>query len=146
MSVQQFAASLNKWVKDLGPYLDQVVQHVAFECAENIIVGGEFAPGSPVDTGFFRANWIVSLDVMPAMDAVVAPVKGTKIDQVALANAEVVLLGAKAGRKLFIVNPVVYGPPLEFGHSKQAPEGMVRITAAAGQPIVDKVAREMLGR
>lgn len=32
------------------------------ECVEEIIVGGEFGPGTPVDTGFLRAMWWIDVN------------------------------------------------------------------------------------
>jgi hypothetical protein len=39
------------------------------------------------------------------------------------------------------VNNLPYAVPLEYGHSKQAPGGMVRITLARFQQIVDEAIR-----
>jgi hypothetical protein len=42
----------------------------------------------------------------------------------------------KAGDTAYITNSLPYAIPLEFGHSQQAPGGMVRITVARFQQIV----------
>ena len=46
-----------------------------------------------------------------------------------------------AGQVAFIVNNLPYAIPLEYGHSTQAPNGMVRITVERFQQIVDAAAR-----
>jgi hypothetical protein len=45
------------------------------------------------------------------------------------------------GQTAYIVNNLPYAAPLEYGHSKQAPGGMVRITLARFQQIVDEAIR-----
>jgi hypothetical protein len=39
------------------------------------------------------------------------------------------------------VNNLPYGIALEYGHSKQAPSGMIRVTLARFQQIVDEAIR-----
>lgn len=144
MSAAKFTADLNRWMDRLHGKLDRAVQNIGFSLAEEVIVGGAYSPGSPVDTGFFRANWITSIGSVPAVQALDRPT-GAKAGQFfADLNAiTLILIKARAGARIFIVNPTVYGPALEKGHSGQAPRGMVRITVAAGQHIVDDVVREM---
>ena len=48
---------------------------------------------------------------------------------------------AKFGATIYLVNNLPYAVRLEYGWSKQAPAGMVRITAAEFQSIVDDAAR-----
>lgn len=47
------------------------------------------------------------------------------------------------GRTFYLTNSLPYGPRLETGWSRQAPQGMVRLTQLEFQPTVDKVAREL---
>ncbi|MNJ81742.1 hypothetical protein D3C77_807050 [compost metagenome] len=46
------------------------------------------------------------------------------------------------GQTAFIVNNLPYAIPLEYGHSSQAPAGMVRVTLANFQRIVDEAIRK----
>lgn len=81
---------------------------------------------TPVDTGRARGNWQTSVGA-PRGESVLATSK---------AIAPVVASGSAALRDLepfgvtFIANNLVYIEPLENGHSKQAPEGMVAVTLA----------------
>ena len=85
--------------------------------------------------GRFRSNWQLSVDV-PA-----AGVLSLAAPDVAAAIAAhgAVLKGAKAGHIYYLVNNLPYAIPLENGHSKQAPIGMVGITVMEFQSIVNEV-------
>lgn len=140
-SLGEFTATLDQWGTQLEDYLDQLVQNVTFEIAENIIVGGEFAPGTPIDTGFARASWWISINEMggPHQPADNPGKTTTAVDPATLAAGT----QGKAGDLIWILTNTVYMPALEFGHSDQAPQGMIRLTLSAGQRIVDKVAQQM---
>jgi hypothetical protein len=86
--------------------------------------------------GRFRGNWLVSIG---------SPLIG-EIDRVdpsgndTIAAARAVLQSLVAGTPIFIVNNLPYGPRLEYeSWSKQAPAGMLRITVAEFQDIVQQV-------
>ena len=87
--------------------------------------------------GRFRGNWQFSVD---------APAEGV-LDQVdPSGNVTIAVLRTQvqsltAGQTAYIVNNLPYGIPLEYGHSKQAPGGMVRITLTRFQQIVDEAIR-----
>ncbi len=138
-----FTATLERFKQELAPYLGEVVQNMGFEVAENIIVGGEVAPGTPIDTGFARSSWTVGIN-QPG-EAILPPDNVEKrtypeggADMSAIATAA-------AGDEVYILNGASYIKGLEYGHSNQAPRGMVRLTLAAGQQLLDKVARKMTG-
>lgn len=136
-----FNASLDQWISQLKDYLDEVVRNVTFEIAENIIVGGEFAPGTPIDTGFARASWWIAVNDMGSPHQ--APDNPGKLLFAVAPSTLAAGAQAKAGDIIYILSNTLYMPVLEFGHSDQAPQGMIRLTLTAGQRIVDKVARQM---
>lgn len=82
--------------------------------------------------GRFRGNWQFSIG---------SPATGT-LDQidpsgnVTMAALRAQVEGLTAGETAYIVNNLPYGIPLEYGHSTQAPNGMVRVTLARFQQIV----------
>ena len=102
-----------------------------------IELGGSLIRMSPVDTGRFRGNWQFSI---------AAPAGGT-LDATDPTGAETTarIVGEsiefRAGTTAFIVNNLPYAIPLEYGHSDQAPDGMVRITQARFQQIVEEAIR-----
>lgn len=142
-SLGSFNASLDRFIAKLGPYLDEVVVNVGFELAENIIAGGEFAPGTPIDTGFARGSWYVGIGAEGTPHQPALPEGERARYDSALAGALARLAQAHAGTEIFILSNTAYMKALEYGHSDQAPLGMIRLTLYAGQEIVDKVARQM---
>lgn len=94
-----------------------------------------FKSGRGYVGGRFRANWFVTIG---------SPATGTTehVDpsgSIAISNASAALAGFKAGPSIYIVQNLPYGPRLEYeGWSKQAPAGMVRITLAEIDGIVQQ--------
>lgn len=110
----------------------------------NLTKGGRLKKGRKLNDGMgikapegyvggrFRANWHISLGV----------VESVTFDEVDPSGAETTaaLVAAMsdftAGQMAYIINNLPYAIPLEFGHSTQAPGGMVRVTVARFQQIV----------
>ncbi|KQN63631.1 hypothetical protein [Erwinia sp. Leaf53] len=90
--------------------------------------------------GRFRGNWQVSFN---------QPAEGEtgRVDKQGhqtIAAGNLVIEQFKVGMTaVYFANNVPYAYPLEFGHSKQAPGGMVRITAAEFQRFFDEAVREV---
>lgn len=106
------------------------------EREQNFNVNGLVA-GKGYVGGRFRGNWQFSID---------APTEGV-LDQVdPSGNVTIAVLRAQVqaltiGQTAYIVNNLPYGIPIEYGHSKQAPGGMVRVTLTRFQQIVDEAIR-----
>ena len=104
---------------------------------QNFNVNGLVA-GKGYVGGRFRGNWQFSIDT---------PAEGV-LDQIDVSgNVSIAVLKAQvqtltAGQTSYIVNNLPYGIPLEYGHSKQAPHGMIRVTLANFQKIVDDAIRK----
>ncbi len=136
-----FTATLQKFVDDTKVSHDKVVREVAFDLRDNIIVGGPFSPGTPVDTGFARASWWMDVNgagEAPNLTPGAAVPPGGPVEQIGLSIA-----GLKAGDVFGLNNGAEYIEALEFGHSGQAPEGMVRVAVAAGQEILDQAVKRV---
>lgn len=102
--------------------------------------GMDLAAGKGYVGGRFRGNWQVSFDT---------PKSGTleRIDPKGAATTNegsAIIYGftAEVGT-IWMMNNVVYGQALEYGHSTQAPAGMVRISALSFQTFVDKAVSEL---
>lgn len=115
----------------------------------NLTKAGRLKPGRKVKDGMdivkpdgyvggrFRGNWMFSIG---------APDESTteEVDPSGQRSTARIVNGAlefKAGEVAYITNSLPYAIPLEFGHSSQAPEGMVRITVARFQRIVEEAIR-----
>ncbi|MDH4432935.1 hypothetical protein QEP21_21635, partial [Pseudomonas shirazica] len=58
-----------------------------------------------------------------------------------IAQLEAQVAALTIGQTAYIVNNLIYAVPLEYGHSTQAPKGMVRVTLDRFQGIVDEAIR-----
>lgn len=103
---------------DFAMDLDRAAQVLGIESAQEAAVtialalDDKITAGTPVDTGRARANWFVS-EGAPRTDTT----ESTTPEQ----------RPQLTGRApIYVTNSLPYIVPLEFGHSKQAPHGMVR--------------------
>lgn len=90
--------------------------------------------------GRFRGNWQVSFDEKPDGETGRIDKNGSETIAAGVMVIEQFRVGMKS---VYFCNNVPYAYPLEFGHSKQAPGGMVRITAAEFQRYFDAAASEV---
>lgn len=91
-------------------------------------------------SGRFRGNWQVSFDA-PTTDETG---RIDKTGNLTKAAGNYTLSLFKVGMKaIYFCNNVPYAYRLEMGHSSQAPEGMVRITAAEFQRFFEEAVREV---
>lgn len=90
--------------------------------------------------GRFKANWFVGFDSQP-MDATEDVDKTGNISN---NRGRYILETFKVGMtSIYFTNNLPYAYALEFGHSKQAPGGMVRITAQDFQKLLSEAAQEV---
>jgi hypothetical protein len=98
---------------------------------QNFSVNGLVA-GKDYVGGRFRGNWMFSIGTPDNTTTEEVDPSGAKSTARIVAGA----IEFKAGDTCYITNSLGYAIPLEFGHSTQAPGGMVRITVARFQQIV----------
>lgn len=148
----KFNAKIDQFHIKTQAKLDKVVQGVGLALAEEIIVGRDFSPGTPILTGYARASWWISVDSKDRTTTAPEPLaKGDKASKgmfgdgsEALSAALLSLLTARIGSHVYILNNCIYINTLEYdGHSKQAPEGFVRLTLSHAQEIVNKVVQNL---
>lgn len=101
------------------------------ERVQNFNVNG-LVSGKDYVGGRFRGNWMFSIGSPDNTTTEEVDPSGRK------STARIVdgAIEFKAGDTAYITNSLPYAIPLEFGHSHQAPGGMVRITVARFQQIV----------
>lgn len=126
-----FSLQLTKWTEKAKGNVDLVIRKIALDIFSRVIAK------SPVDTGRFKSNWMCAVGSIPAGTTLAIDVTA------AVTSVEAATLGAKAGDIIYLVNNLPYARRLEYGHSKQAPAGMVRLTIAEFNAIVDKAASEV---
>lgn len=128
---QVFTLQLAEFAKRSGLAGDMVARDVAIRVFRDVILK------SPVDTGRFRANWSVSIGLVPAgfvERAIVDPSGQTTMDE-----GVRMLAGYKMGSIAFVTNGLPYAVRLEYGYSDQAPQGMVRLTMARIRGQLDEI-------
>ena len=84
-------------------------------------------------------NWQAAIGSKPAGTLE----REDKSGQLAINEAAAKVAGFSLGQTLYLVNNLPYAMRLEYGYSKQAPAGMVRLTAQRAQAIADKVSAEI---
>lgn len=122
-----FADALKMFAEDTEAKAHDLVREVVLETGERVIAR------SPVDTSAFRSNWRYGLETRDAFFNEAA--RGIT----ELNNLEELPKRA-AGFVHFVSNAAPYGPALENGHSGQAPNGVVRLTAVEFDDIVAQAA------
>ncbi len=101
--------------------------------------------GIPVDTGFARASGRASLESMPAIDPS-ATNKDKATASLDFGDITAVISTAELGQTIYWGVTAAYALPLEYGHSKQAPAGFVRLAAEQWPVIVAETIVEAKSR
>ncbi|MDA8114991.1 MAG: HK97 gp10 family phage protein [Acidithiobacillus sp.] len=133
MAMGSFAIALQGFEKKAADQARIAVQKIAMEAFQRVIMR------SPVDTGRFRANWGVSVG---------SPYAGVDINSfdpdgsVTAAKAMQAVQAWNGQGDIFLCNNLPYSIVLEFGHSGQAPQGMVRLTITEMGGVAQQVARQ----
>lgn len=122
-----FSKQLTAFVNGSKDKIDRVVKDSTQVLFRNVITE------TPVDEGAARGNWQTSVG---------QPKTGT-IDRIG-ADAAIAEVNAavpdEAGQVVYLSNDLPYIRKLEYGHSDQAPQGMVRLNAAKWPQIVQEQA------
>ena len=113
-SIQKSAAGFARALATLGQFCtdnyDAIVTKTVIDLFASIV------ELTPIDTGRARANWAMSMDLNDV---------GDYVDLTDVASFE---YKTTRGDTIWIWNNLVYIVPLEEGHSKQAPRGMVALS------------------
>lgn len=113
-----FVHDIERFSQKTGIALDTVLRKLVLDMTTEVIMM------SPVDTGRFRSNWQVSKGTINYN--IDNPIDASGSYALGLVMSS--LTGFKHGDVIFITNSLPYAIPLEYGHSSQAPSGMVRLT------------------
>ena len=115
---KQFSIDLTRWGTSLEKeQAPNFIRKIALELLKKVTMK------SPVDTGRFRANWMVGIG-----GADETTTENTVND--AMMRGSIVLTGYKTLKQIHISNNLPYAAALEHGHSQQAPLGVAEISVA----------------
>jgi hypothetical protein len=127
-----FEIAVGAWCAQAKEKEDIVVRKVMLDLWARLI------EKSPVDTGRFRRNWQYSVNVRAT-----GTIDGHWTSENRAPPPSLPTIGAGAfGKVHWITNNVPYANRLETGYSKQAPLGMVGLTAMEFITVVNQAARE----
>ncbi|QCW18524.1 tail completion or Neck1 protein [Escherichia phage vB_EcoS_W011D] len=122
-SIRQFHGNIDKWINAVDSGLTDCIEIFAGKVQEALV------NGSPVDTGRFKGNWQVTANKPPLY----ALNQYDKDGQQTIAEGKraiyAIMRGGGAVRSIHFSNMLIYANALEYGHSKQAPAGVVGIVA-----------------
>lgn len=102
---------------------------------------GVLAAGKGYTGGRFRGNWQIGFDAAPEGETDRIDKSGA--ETLSAGSAVLAQFQAANNSSIYFVNNVPYAVRLEFGYSKQAPRGMVRITAQEFQKLFNEAARQV---
>lgn len=114
----KWSVPIDKWVRATKGDIGKAARAVALDVFSRIIVR------SPVDTGRFRGNWQLDVQIVPEGWAEALDPAG----QLTIDKARLQLAPYKLGYEIHIRNNVPYAVRLENGWSGQAPQGVVKVT------------------
>lgn len=133
MANNTFALNISRFVVKAKGNVELVIRKVSLDLFTRVVLK------SPVDTGRFRGNWQVAIGAIPDGTLELFDKDGTAT----LSRVQADVLKLKAGDVITLANNLPYSIALEYGHSKQAPQGMVRTTVQEYGGVVRKAANEV---
>ena len=134
--IRQFTGNIDAWINAVEQGLNDCIEIFADKVNEALI------DGSPVDTGRFKANWQITAN-RPPLYALNEYDRGGEKTKAAGARAiRAIMRGGGAVRSIHFSNMLIYANALEYGHSKQAPAGVVGIVAARLRSFMAEAIRE----
>ena len=125
----KWSVPIDQMIAKAGADVDAVVRKVTIDLFGRVIAR------SPVDTGRFRGNWQASLNA-----AIETKIDRLDPDGMAATDAAIdAVMAFPTGGVTYLSNALPYAYRLEYdGWSKQAPAGMVRLTAREFDDAVQK--------
>lgn len=122
--VRKFQGDIEKWIKQVKSGLDDVIREFVKA------VHADLVKGSPVDTGRFRANWQITYNHIPMYALNEYDKSGNATIAAGIRTANALTLGrGGAVTTIYFSNMLIYANALEYGHSQQAPAGVLGLVA-----------------
>ncbi len=134
-----FAATVDAWCTETAGRMERIWKASAQE------VGSIASNGVPVDTGFARASFRAATDAMPLIDKSATNKSGGSVSA-DFGQISATIASATLGGTIYMGWTAAYIIYLEYGHSKQAPNGFARLAAAQWPSIVSGVVAEAKAR
>lgn len=125
-------SNINEFERDLRLFqnvivpeeLNKLVRRLSLQVLRRVVLK------TPVDTGRARGNWIVAVNRIPQGIVEIEKLTRQEATDLSLSRGVPIIEKSKPFTAISIANNLPYIGVLEFGGSKQAPQGMVRVTLA----------------
>jgi hypothetical protein len=142
--VRVFQADLARFAAKESAKATYLFRRVCSRVTDNVIGGGQYGPGTPVRSGFARNSWVTGINgpgqyVQPASPVGEGAGAGSAERRAELSTERLAL-----GDTFFLTSNCVYQRRLDYGHSKQAPAGHVRLVMDQLKQIASDVVHEEL--
>lgn len=134
--IRQFNESVDAWINAVENGLEDVIEIFGGKVQEALV------KASPVDTGRFRGNWQVTANRPPLYALNNYDRDGSDTIAEGKRALHAIMRGGGAVRSIYFSNMLIYANALEYGHSKQAPAGVVGIVAARLRSFMAQAIRE----
>lgn len=129
----EFDVDISRFIRKTGVAVETALRKIVLDISTSVIMD------TPVDTGRARGNWVVGVDTIN-WDATNSP-DPSGSDTLRRVSNTVSAIEWKRDRSVYLTNTLAYILPLEYGHSGQAPQGMVRKNLSRFQTIVKRSAK-----
>jgi hypothetical protein len=126
-----FTAQIGAFVEKAKGNTELVLRKVALEMFTRVVIK------SPVDEGRFKSSWLVAINSVP--QGVPGTIDKTGAPSFERIQATVPL--TKVGDTITMVSNLPYSQKLEYGHSSQAPSGVIRVTIMEWNNVVSNAAQ-----
>lgn len=134
--IREFHESIDRWIDAVDSGLTDCIEIFAGKVQTALV------NGSPVDTGRFKGNWQVTANKPPLYAINNYDRDGQKTIAEGKRAAYAMLRGGGAVRSIWFSNMLIYANALEYGHSKQAPAGVMGIVAARLRTFIAEAIKE----
>lgn len=140
-----FALDLKKFADKTDARVNAIVRKIVIDVGTSVVlkspVGDANYWKSPAPAGYvggrFRGNWQYGLGAINPATSEKTDASGQSTISAIVGKVD----ETPAGQVHYITNSLPYADRLENGWSRQAPNGMVNLTALEFQPIVDAAAK-----
>lgn len=143
--MERLELQLAKFAEKTNAKVETVIRKVSLELLKGVVlmspVGNPDLWKHPVKGyvgGRFRGNWQVSIGVPAAGALDLTDRNGAAT----ISKGAAVITNVRADESIWLVNNLAYARRIEYGWSKQAPAGCVRVTVARFQSLIEKTIRE----
>ena len=127
-----FSGDIQKFQKKTRINADTVLRKITLDLTRDLVLA------TPVKSGLARSSYYFGQERSGAVEK-----SADKSGQPTLARCAAFTATLNAGGVYYITNNLPYIMALEYGHSKQAPAGMGRVTVARWQQYVNQVVRAL---